>query len=202
VAATLREAGLDVLKPALFLFEGIVVYLDPPVTESVLNQFREVTVPGSVLAISVSGTSAADRTSVRARFAEAVAAIGESARSFLEPAEATQLLARAGWQVDEPGPGRDRQRAIGLLTARASSASLPAGLPAERTVPAASPPPRPDGPAGVRPVPTAGRDLALPLHALLSRALVAFTIEADNVAERRLPHRAAARPARRPTRPG
>ena len=44
----------------------------------------------------------------------------------------------------------------------------------------------------MRPVPTAGRDLALPLHALLSRALVAFTIEADNVAERRLPHRTAA----------
>jgi hypothetical protein len=31
----------------------------------------------------------------------------------------------------------------------------------------------------------------LPLHALLSRALVAFTIEADNEAEHRLPHRTA-----------
>ena len=57
VAARLREAGLDVRRPALFLFEGIAVYLEDSVTESVLAQFREVTVAGSLLAISVSVSS-------------------------------------------------------------------------------------------------------------------------------------------------
>jgi methyltransferase (TIGR00027 family) len=181
VAAALRAAGLDTEEPALFLFEGIAVYLDRPVTESVLTQFREATVPGSLLAISVSLTSAARGTTARARFTESVAAMGEPARSFLEPAEATQLLTRAGWQLEEPGQQRDRQRAAGLLTARANLAPFPA----ERTVPAA-PLSRPSAVlAGLNPA-------ALPLHALLSRALVAFTIEADNEAEHRLPHRTAA----------
>jgi methyltransferase (TIGR00027 family) len=121
VAAALRAAGLDTGEPALFLFEGIAVYLDMRVTESVLAQFREVTVPGSLLAISVSTSPRG--SAARARFTAAVAAVGEPARSFLEPAGAARLLARAGWQPDGPGPQRDRQRTAGLLTARAASAS-------------------------------------------------------------------------------
>ena len=37
--------------------------------------------------------------------------------------------------------------------------------------------------------------MALPLPALLSRALVAFTIEFDNEFERRMPHRTSRGPA-------
>ena len=59
VASLLAQAGLDARRPALFLFEGIAVYLEDSVTESVLAQFREVTVAGSLLAISVSVTSGA-----------------------------------------------------------------------------------------------------------------------------------------------
>jgi methyltransferase (TIGR00027 family) len=131
VAAALRDAGLDTQQPALFLFEGIAVYLDKPVTESVLTQFREVTVPGSLLAISVSLTSAARGSTARARFTESVAAVGEPARSVLDPDEAAELLIRAGWQLQEPG----RRRAVGLLTARAAGA--PGESRAERIVPAA-----------------------------------------------------------------
>jgi methyltransferase (TIGR00027 family) len=126
VAAALRDAGLDPREPALFWFEGIAVYLDKAVTESVLAQFREVTVPGSTLAISVSLTSAARGSTARARFTESVAAMGEPARSFLEPAEAAQLLARAGWQLDDRGQQPGRRTAAGLLTARAVPAhSIP-----------------------------------------------------------------------------
>jgi methyltransferase (TIGR00027 family) len=126
VAAALRDAGLDPREPALFLFEGIAVYLDKAVTESVLAQFREVTVPGSTLAISVSLTSAARGSTARARFTESVAAMGEPARSFLEPAEAAQLLARAGWQLDDRGQQSGRRTAAGFLTARAVPApSIP-----------------------------------------------------------------------------
>lgn len=120
VAAALREAGLDTGEPALFLFEGIAVYLDMRVNESVLAQFREVTVPGSLLAISVS--SSARGSATRARFAAAVAAVGEPARSVLDPAEAARLLARAGWQIEDHGQGSARRAAAGLLTARAGSA--------------------------------------------------------------------------------
>jgi methyltransferase (TIGR00027 family) len=117
VAAALREAGLDTAEPALFLFEGIAVYLEAAVTESVLAQFRGVTVPGATLAISVSPAGAARGAGARDRFAESVAALGEPARCFLEPAEATALLARAGWQVAEPGQRHSRSQAAGLLTA-------------------------------------------------------------------------------------
>lgn len=183
VAAALRDAGLDPREPALFLFEGIVVYLDKRVTESVLAQFREVTVPGAALAISVSLTSAARGSAARARFAESVAALGEPARSVLEPAEAAQLLARAGWRLEDRGRQPGRRTAAGLLTARAVPAHS-APPPTQRTVPAAPF----DRPSPVLPGPD---PTALPLPALLSRALVAFTIEADNEAEHRLPHRTA-----------
>jgi len=213
VAAALRDVGLDAQKPALFLFEGIAVYLDKPVTESVLTQFRQATIPRSQLAISVSLTSTAREATARARFAESVAAVGEPVRSVLEPAEATQLLARAGWQLEGPGQQGDRLRAAGLLTARAVRTGIAQSGPQRTAVPAPPSPPSGD-PADVIPVrlkvrpsapPAAAVPLtltaergsalgrALPLHALLSRALVAFTIEADNEAEHRLPHRTATR---------
>jgi methyltransferase (TIGR00027 family) len=60
----------------------------------------------------------------------------------------------------QPSEAPERQLSDGLILARAGAASRPADASA-----------------------------ALPLSALLSAALVAFTIEADNEAERRLPHR-------------
>ncbi|HEY6792780.1 MAG TPA: SAM-dependent methyltransferase [Trebonia sp.] len=229
VASQLLEAGLAARRPALFLFEGIAVYLEDSVTESVLAQFRQVTVAGSLLAISVSVTSGAGgRSAFRAR----VAAMGEPARSVLDPEEAEAMLARAGWQVSggraagagggqatAQGSGRPagtdglqtaggdeaeaarraRQRAAGLLTAHAV-----AGAPQVRSAsgrPGAARRPA-SGEAGTGD--TARREAStgeagagdsargagsLPLPALLSRVLVAFTIEADNEAEHRLPHR-------------
>lgn len=176
VAGLLLSAGLDPREPALFLLEGVAVYLDRPVLERVLGQFREVTVNGSLLAISVSPLHAAD-AQARDRFQASVAAMGEPARLVLAPEEAFALLAGAGWQVAE---GRDRLRPAGLLLARATDASFSAP---ERSRP--SPRPRRlSAPGQARPVTD-----SLPLPALLSQALVAFTIEFDNEAEHRLPHR-------------
>jgi methyltransferase (TIGR00027 family) len=175
VAALLAGAGLDPNRPALFLLEGVAVYLDQPVLERVLAAFREVTVDGSPLAISVSVPSA--RPEGRDRFRAAVAAAGEPARSEYSPETAGELLARTGWQ---PGEGRGRLRSAGLLLARATSSPRHP----ERTRP--SPRPSPSSPAVASPSPVTGR---LPLSALLSQALVAYTIEFDNEAEHRLPHR-------------
>jgi methyltransferase (TIGR00027 family) len=175
VADLLTAAGLDAGRAALFLLEGVAAYLEQPVLERVLGEFRVVTVAGSPLAISVSPDNA--RSAERERFRATVAAVGEPVRSTLSPAAARELLSGAGWQV--PEEGRDRLRYAGLLLARAAASSPHP----ERTRPphrrsASSPPVSP-------PSPVTGR---LPLSALLSQALVAFTIEADNEAEHRLPH--------------
>jgi methyltransferase (TIGR00027 family) len=176
VAGRLRAAGLDPDAPSLFLLEGVAVYLEPAVLEDVLRQFRQVAAPGSSLAISVS-LSRPRGDAARARFQATVAALGEPARSTFEAAEAEALLARTGWPLAaENGAGQqiaarsDRLRTAGLLVASP-------GPPA--------PAPEPSQPSQ----PSQGHDGALPLSALLSQALVAYTIEFDNEAERRLPHR-------------
>ena len=177
VTGRLRGAGLDPDTPSLFLLEGVAVYLEPAVLEDVLRQFRQVAAPGSSLAISVSLSRPRGDTA-RARFQATVAALGEPARSTFEPAEAEALLARTGWHLaagasdGQPGvAGPDRLRAAGLLLASVG--------------PPAPTPPQPSQ----RPQPSQGHNGALPLSALLSQALVAFTIEFDNEAEHRLPHR-------------
>ena len=174
VADRLRSAGLDPEAPGLFLLEGVAVYLEPAVLEDVLGQFRRVAAPGSRLAISVS-LSRPPGDAGRARFQATVAALGEPARSIFEAGQAEALLARTGWQLvadsgdDQRADGqqaiarRERRRSAGLLLAR---------------------------PAGPEPFqPPQGTQQSLPLPALLSQALVAFTIELDNEAEHRLPHR-------------
>src|SRR5689334_722840 len=181
VASRLRAAGLDPDAPSLFLLEGVAVYLEPAVLEDVLGQFRQVAAPGSSLAISVS-MSRPRGDSARARFQATVAALGEPARSTFEAAEAEALLARTGWPLAaatgddrQAAVGRDRLHAAGLLLASAGPAT-PAGPQPQTRRPRPSQPPQ-------------GHDGALPLSALLSQALVAFTIEFDNEAEHRLPHR-------------
>jgi methyltransferase (TIGR00027 family) len=50
VADLLAGAGLDAGRPALFLLEGVAVYLEQEVLEKTLAGFREVTASGSPLA--------------------------------------------------------------------------------------------------------------------------------------------------------
>jgi methyltransferase (TIGR00027 family) len=185
VAEPLLAAGLDPARLALFLFEGVAVYLEPRDNERVLAEFREVTPVGSLLAISVSVGGAA--SPARAAFQRRVAETGEPARTVLTYDQAAELLAAARWKVRDPG---DRRRSVGLLLADATAAGHP-----ER--------PRPTqpvtarhrgGPAPAESADSAGSPASLPLSALLSQALVAFTVEADNETEHRLPHRSATLP--------
>jgi methyltransferase (TIGR00027 family) len=227
VGDRLVAAGLDSAVPSLFLLEGVAVYLEPAVLETVLNQLRHVAAAGSRLAISVSLSGAASEA--RSRFRDAVAALGEPARSAFEPDEAGELLARTGWPVvaddpDDPEAAarRERLRSAGLLIARAgpaspsgpapgspettSSPSRPApgsretasspSRPASRSPAATRPASRSSAtrtrPAGPAPDPHGTFAAAAPpvsLSALLSQALVAFTIEFDNEAEHQIPHR-------------
>jgi methyltransferase (TIGR00027 family) len=199
VAGRLLAAGLDATAPSLFLLEGVAVYLEPAVLETLLHQFRQVAAPGSRLAISVSVSRDHDQ-GARARFQAAVAAMGEPARSTFDAAEAGNLLANTGWHIvpgeDNPddqqaSAKRDRLRSVGLLIASAGPRT-PRTPKAEHADPKADPesaqksrrsqkpqqtvkPQQPQGPVS--------------LSALLSHALVAFIIEFDNEAEHRAPHR-------------
>jgi methyltransferase (TIGR00027 family) len=180
VADRLLAAGLEESVPSLFLLEGIAVYLEPAVLETVLEQFRQVAAPGSRLAISVSLSREHDE-GARARFQAAVAALGEPARSIFDAGQAEDLLARTGWRTI-PGRGetaakRERLRSAGLLTASAGPRAPQASAPSKASRPSTSPPPSAPPPGSVS------------LSALLSQALVAYTIEFDNEAEHRLPHR-------------
>jgi methyltransferase (TIGR00027 family) len=114
IAEPLIAAGLDAARPALFLLEGVAVYLEPPVVERVLSEFRAVAAGGSLLDISVSVASSTSET--RARFRERVAAHGEPARSEFSHDESGDLLAAAGWELRDAS---ERQRALGLLLAAA-----------------------------------------------------------------------------------
>jgi methyltransferase (TIGR00027 family) len=202
VADRLRAAGLRADARALFLLEGVAVYLEPAVLEAVLEQFRQVAKPGSRLAISMSLYWARD-AAARARFQAAVAALGEPVRSAFGPDEAEALLARTGWRItasrEEAAAKRERLRSIGLLTASAgppaepSSASAGSSASADSSASAGAKATArlqtaPRQPAQSQPTPQSPQG-PLPLSALLSQTLVAFTIEFDNEAEHRLPHR-------------
>jgi len=200
LAERLLAAGLDPGAPSLFLLEGIAVYLEPAVLETVLDQLREVAAPGSRLVISVSLSRDHDEDS-RARFQASVAAMGEPAKSTFDADEAEDLLARCGWQImasrgdpddSQTAAKRQRQHSAGLLVASADPRA-PAGAGQQ---PSSGQQPNPERSAG-RPTRTSGSRPAvpvpqspgtLPLPALLSQCLVAFTIEFDNEAEHRLPH--------------
>jgi methyltransferase (TIGR00027 family) len=189
VAGPLLAAGLDPARQALFLFEGVAVYLERRDNERVLTEFREVTPDGSPLAMSVSVGGVSSVT--RAAFQERLAALGEPVRTVLTVDETAGLLAGAGWELREPS---GRQRSAGLLLARAAASSQTAQ---SQTASSSYPErirPAPSARAPVRARKSAGRapretPASLPLSALLSKALVAFTVEADNETEHRLAHR-------------
>jgi methyltransferase (TIGR00027 family) len=180
VADRLRAAGLEASVPSLFLLEGVAVYLEPAVLETVLEQFRQVAAPGSRLTISVSLSREHDE-GARARFQAAMAALGEPARSTFDAGQAEALLVRTGWRTipgrEETAAKRERLRSAGLLTASAGPRVPQVSAPSSRSKPSTSP------------APSVHRPGTLSLSALLSQSLVAFTIEFDNEAEHRLPHR-------------
>ena len=186
VPERLTAAGLDTAKTSLFLLEGVAVYLEPAVLERVLSQFRQVARPGCRLAISVSLTGA--HGEARSRFQASVATLGEPARSSLDADAVTELLARTGWHVMASGDAddsdaaarRERLRLAGLLTA--SAVPTTSAGPTPSTALSTRRPPR-------KPHQTEQPQGPLSLSALLSQALVALTVELDNEAEHRLPHR-------------
>jgi len=207
VADLLLAAGIDPREPGVFLLEGVAVYLEAAVLERVLDQFRQVAGAGSRLAISVSRSGDHDQAA-RARFQAYVAALGEPVRSAFTADEAEGVLARTGWQIaaDHDGPRdqeaaarSERRRSAGLLTASAgprasvasqeSTASQLSVAPLESQQHQQPRVPRQARQPGDRAAsPALEAPDSMPLPALLSQALVAYTMEFDNESEHRMPH--------------
>jgi methyltransferase (TIGR00027 family) len=100
VAAQVRGAGHNADQTSLFLCEGVAVYLERAVLESLLRELRALAAPGSRLAISVSASGGgAEQIARREEFRRRVAAAGETARTFLTADDADALFADTGWQV-------------------------------------------------------------------------------------------------------
>jgi methyltransferase (TIGR00027 family) len=100
VEVALVGAGHQSEVPSLFLCEGVAIYLERSVLESLLHGLRQVACDGSRLAISLSvASSSAAQTVRRVAFRAAVAAMGEPARTVLSSGEVNTLLTTTGWRV-------------------------------------------------------------------------------------------------------
>jgi O-methyltransferase involved in polyketide biosynthesis len=110
------DAGHQPDMPSLFLCEGVAIYLDRAVLESVMHELRRIAAPGSRLAISLTmSTDSAAYSERRTAFRSAVAAMGEPARTVLSPEELVALLATTGWSVTSSQSERAQQAGFLVL---------------------------------------------------------------------------------------
>ena len=197
--AGLAAAGFDPGRPAAWIAEGLLVYLDPDTVGRLIQEVTRLSAPGSWLGLTfrnrVPGTGAGSPGPALRRSAPPddpagwLAGHGWSATL----ADAREVLAAHGRVPRSPAPpGSPRALLVSARLERAgasaaASGSRPAGRPSRRT-PHAAPLTTP-----YRQPP--GADPGRPLPALLSQALVAFTIEFDNEFEHRMPHRTTWGPA-------
>jgi methyltransferase (TIGR00027 family) len=108
LAGALVAAGVDPDAPAQLLCEGVAVYLEPTVLETMLTELRALAAPGTRLAMSASTALPAAEAGARERFAAAVGAVGEPVRSSLDAGAVTRLLNQARWRRVDVSEGAAR----------------------------------------------------------------------------------------------
>ena len=123
IGDVLAAAGHDPARRSLFLCEGLLLYLTPPVVESLLRDLRDRSARGSRLAVSTREDMPGASALAAARGAGRrllLALIGEPRRSSFGIGEFGQLLERTGWtivrEVTRHGRPGDRRRRL-LLAA-------------------------------------------------------------------------------------
>jgi methyltransferase (TIGR00027 family) len=100
VDAALAQGGFDPEAPSLMLCEGLAVYLDPPILETLLLDLRSLATAGTRLAISLPfSATAPDQLARRERLRAALAALGEPARNELTSDDAAEMLQAARWRT-------------------------------------------------------------------------------------------------------
>jgi methyltransferase (TIGR00027 family) len=109
VEVALAAAGFDRGRATVFICEGVAVYLERPVLESLLRSIRAIAAERSRLAISLSMTPDSDEAAARQEWFRArVAAVGEPERDRLTPAERSRVLADTGWKDETTSPRAQR----------------------------------------------------------------------------------------------
>ncbi len=197
--ARLAAASFDPGRPAAWIAEGLLVYLDPDAVDRLIHEVTRLSAPDSRLGLTFRNRVHGPRGG----------SLGPALRRSAAPDDPAGWLAGHGWSATladarevlaahgraprspaQPGPPRALLVSARLERAGAGAAATaprPAGKPSRRTHRAAAlttPAPQPSG-----------ADAGPPLPALLSQALVAFTIEFDNEFEHRMPHRTTWGPA-------
>lgn len=104
--AKLLAAGFDARRPAVVLWEGVVMYLPAPAIDATLATLRALLAPGSRLAISYSRTGVGSGALLRRAVGLVVRAAGEVFRHHEEPHEMGARVERCGFAVlwDEGHP--------------------------------------------------------------------------------------------------
>jgi methyltransferase (TIGR00027 family) len=117
VASAIAATSHDSSAPSLILCEGVAVYLDLSVFEALLRGLRAIAAPRSRFAMTVS-LSTDDPGLARRRevFQNAVASIGEPARTVLTVDDISALLDETGWAPTD-AIGQERARRAGFLIA-------------------------------------------------------------------------------------
>ena len=109
VEVALAAAGFDRGRATVFICEGVAVYLERPVLESLLRSIRAVAAERSRLAISLSMTPDSDEAAARQEWFRArVAAVGEPERDRLTPEERARVLSDTGWKDETTSPRAQR----------------------------------------------------------------------------------------------
>lgn len=114
-AEALLGRGLDPLRPALFVVEGVTMYLDEEVVRHQLGELGKASALGSRLAVDFhppreAGTSRNHRQNRLQRLARSGS--GETFRLTIERPEAVELVTASGWDVHEETSMREAARAL------------------------------------------------------------------------------------------
>ena len=114
-AAALHAAGFDPGRPAVFVLEGVTMYLDERIVRDQLRNLATTGAPGSRLVVDFTpppdtGTARNKRQLWLQRLARGGS--GERFRLCVAPADAASLVATTGWSVIEVTSLRDAARSL------------------------------------------------------------------------------------------
>jgi methyltransferase (TIGR00027 family) len=194
--AALRVAGLRPDQPTAWVAEGLLVYLSPDDVDELLDRVTSLSAPGSRLGLTFRSRAPADQSSPAVALRRSAAPddpVGWLAGHgwAAQLTGAREVLRAHGRAVPAAPPGQAGRPSPALLIGAALDPGLARTRPAQRRPRPASAAPRPH--LAAQPGPAVAVDR--PLSALLSQALVAFTIEFDNQSEHQIQHRTTRGPA-------
>lgn len=101
----LADEGHDASAPTVWLWEGVLPYLEPAATRATLEQIRARSAPGSSLAVTYGPSDDQPWLGLARPVHLAFRVLGEPLRGLMTRAELYGLLESAGWEVHgDEGP--------------------------------------------------------------------------------------------------